>query len=59
MIRSGEGAGGRSDVEKDFRFLACRFGELGRMQDAEGWPLRVEREAPGRRVASEFCSVMG
>lgn len=46
-------AGGRSDVENDFCFFPFRPGEMGR------FPLSVENEAPGRRVASEFCSVIG
>jgi len=53
--------GGRSDVEKDFCFLPWRPGERGRVRDgdSDGWVLSVEREAPGRRVAREFCSVIG
>lgn len=47
--------GGTSDVEKDFCFFPFRPGERGRILAAEEWPLmgRV------RRVAREFCSVMG
>ena len=56
---SGEGFGGRSAVENDFRFLPFKPGEMGRMLATELCALSVEKEAPVRRVASEFCSVMG
>ncbi len=59
MTGRGEGLGGRSDTEKDFLFLPFRPGERGRMVVVEGWALRVEMEGPVRRVAREFCSVMG
>lgn len=55
----GCGEGGRSEREKDFRFLPFRPGDNGRTDAPERLPLSVEEEVPGRRVASEFCSVMG
>ncbi len=57
-LRSG-GLGGRLDVENDFCFLPLRPGERGRMVDFDEWSFRVEMEGPGRKVAREFCSVIG
>ncbi len=57
-LRSG-GSGGRLDVENDFCFLPLRPGERGRTVDFDEWSFRVEMEGPGRKVAREFCSVIG
>ena len=55
----GEGFGGRSETENDFRFLPFNPGDFARTLEAEGRPLRVAIDGPVRRVAKEFCSVMG